>query len=237
MADKTMRDPHVLVVDDEKNLRDFVRHNLEARSYQVKTAGNGLEALALLQSHTFDLIILDLMMPNMDGLETTRRIRQNSLVPILVLSALGEEADKIAALSLGADDYITKPFGVGELLARIRAILRRTSWVETPSRDPQKLISSCGVVVDVERRFVTVNDQPVNLTSLEFDLLYHLIRNAGKVLLHRDLLQRVWGPEYNDEVEYVRVYISRLRRKLERDPSSPKILLTEHGVGYRFASE
>lgn len=232
-----MINPSVLVVDDEKNLRDFVRHNLEARGYQVKTAGNGLEALALFNTHTFDLIILDLMMPNMDGLETTRRIRQNSLVPILVLSALGEEADKISALSLGADDYITKPFGVGELLARIRAILRRASWVETPSKKTQKLISRCGVIMDVERRFVTLNDQPVNLTSLEFTLLYHLMRDAGKVLLHRDLLQRVWGSEYRDEVEYVRVYISRLRRKLERDPSSPRILLTEHGVGYRFASE
>lgn len=232
-----MIDPQVLVVDDEKNLRDFVRHNLEARGYQVKTAGTGLEALALINTQSFDLIILDLMMPNMDGLETTRRIRQNSLVPILVLSALGEEADKITALSLGADDYITKPFGVGELLARIRAILRRTSWVEPPSREPQKLISRCGVVLDIERRSVTVNDQPVSLTSHEFALLYHLMRDAGKVLLHRDLLQRVWGPEYHDEVEYVRVYISRLRRKLEQDPSSPMILLTEHGVGYRFALE
>ncbi len=231
-----MTDPLVLVVDDEKNLRDFVRHNLEARGYQVKTAGNGLEALSLINTHAFDLIILDLMMPNMDGLETTRRIRQNSLVPILVLSALGEEADKISALSLGADDYITKPFGVGELLARIRAILRRTSWEETPVKKTQKLISRSGVVMDVERRSVAVNDQPVSLTSHEFALLYHLMRDAGKVLLHRDLLQRVWGPEYSDEVEYVRVYISRLRRKLERDPSSPKILLTEHGVGYRFAS-
>jgi len=226
-----MTDPLVLVVDDEKNLRDFVRHNLEARGYQVKTAGNGLEALSLINTHAFDL-----MMPNMDGLETTRRIRQNSLVPILVLSALGEEADKISALSLGADDYITKPFGVGELLARIRAILRRTSWEETPVKKTQKLISRSGVVMDVERRSVAVNDQPVSLTSHEFALLYHLMRDAGKVLLHRDLLQRVWGPEYSDEVEYVRVYISRLRRKLERDPSSPKILLTEHGVGYRFAS-
>jgi two-component system KDP operon response regulator KdpE len=232
-----MLDPHVLVVDDEKNLRDFVRHNLEARGYHVKTAGTGLEALALHKTHTFDLIILDLMMPNMDGLETTRRIRQNSLVPILVLSALGEEEDKITALFLGADDYITKPFGVGELLARIRAILRRTSWVETPAKETQKLINHCGVIMDVERRTVTVNDRPVSLTSLEFDLLYHLMQNAGKVLLHRDLLQRVWGPQYHDEVEYVRVYISRLRRKLERDPSSPMILLTEHGVGYRFASE
>jgi len=232
-----MTDPNVLVVDDEKNLRDFVRHNLEARGYQVKTAGNGLEALALINTYTFDLIILDLMMPNMDGIETTRRIRQNSLVPILVLSALGEEADKISALSLGADDYITKPFGVGELLARIQAILRRASWVETPTKETQKLISRCGVIMDVERRSVTVNAQPVSLTSLEFALLYHLMRDAGKVLLHRDLLQRVWGPEYSDEVEYVRVYISRLRRKLEKDPSSPRILLTEHGVGYRFASE
>jgi two-component system KDP operon response regulator KdpE len=229
-----MPEARVLVVDDEKPLRDFIRRNLEVRGYHVQTAGNGLEALAQIGPEDFDLIILDLMMPHMDGLETARRVREKSIVPIIVLTALGEEADKIRAFDLGADDYLTKPFGVEELLARVRAVLRRATWRE-PARDgEQRAFQRGGVNLDLDLRLVTVRGKEVELTPIEFELLHVLMRNPGIVLSHRDLLQRVWGQEYRDEVEYVRVYIGRLRRKLERDPTKPELLLTERGVGYRF---
>jgi two-component system KDP operon response regulator KdpE len=230
-----MGDMRVLVVDDEKSLRDFVRRNLEVRNYSVATAANGLEALALMQKQTFDLVILDLMMPNMDGLETTRRIRMNSRVPIIVLTALGEETDKIQAFEMGVDDYLTKPFGVGELLARVRAVLRRTNWEQQAPSEGGKIIQRAGVSIDFDRRQVTHKGREIDLTPTEFNLLYQLMKDAGKVLTHRDLLQRVWGQEYGDETEYVRVYIGRLRNKLEDDPNRPTLLRTERGVGYSFA--
>jgi two-component system KDP operon response regulator KdpE len=232
-----MAEACVLVVDDEKPLRNFVRRNLEVRGYRVETAANGLEALALFNAQNCDLVILDLMMPHLDGLEVTRRIRKKSNVPIIILTALGEQSDKVTAFNLGADDYLTKPFGVGELLARVKAVLRRAAWVQPPKPGAEKLISRAGVVMDVERHTVTVHNRQVDLTPNEFNLLYYLMRDEGKVLTHRDLLQLVWGPEYGDEAEYVRVYIGRLRRKIEQDPSSPTFLLTEHGIGYRFSSE
>ncbi len=232
-----MSESHVLVVDDEKSLRDFIRRNLDVRGYRVQTAANGLEALALIKTENFDLIILDLMMPHMDGLETTRRVRENSVVPIIILTALGEENDKIRAFDLGADDYLTKPFGVEELLARVRAVLRRSSWREMPSGKERQVLQRAGVSLDLDQRLVTSRGQEIDLTPTEFELLNVLMRNAGIVLSHRDLLNRVWGPEYQDEVEYVRVYIGRLRRKLERDPLKPELLLTERGVGYRFTRE
>lgn len=230
-----MADPRVLVVDDEASLRDFVRRNLDVRGYRVETAANGLEALAHLKRQPFDLVILDLMMPHMDGLETTRRLRQESTVPVIVLSALGEESDKVAALELGADDYLTKPFGVPELLARVKAALRRSAW--SPPSEGQRLgrLVRDGLVVESDSRSVSLHGNPIDLTPLEFELLLQLIREAGKVLTHRSLLQKVWGPEYGDEVEYLRVYIGRLRRKLEADPARPTRLLTEHGLGYRLA--
>ncbi len=232
-----MPEPHVLVVDDEKSLRDFIRRNLDVRGYRVQTAANGLEALALITTENFDLIILDLMMPHMDGLETTRRVRETSIVPIIILTALGEENDKIRAFDLGADDYLTKPFGVEELLARVRAVLRRSSWREIPKGDERHVLQRAGVTIDLDQRQVTHHGQEIDLTPTEFELLHVLMRDAGIVLSHRDLLHRVWGPEYQDEVEYVRVYIGRLRRKLERDPLEPELLLTARGVGYRFTRE
>lgn len=232
-----MPESHVLVVDDEKSLRDFIRRNLDVRGYRVQTAANGLEALALIHTENFDLIILDLMMPHMDGLETTRRVRENSVVPIIILTALGEENDKIRAFDLGADDYLTKPFGVEELLARVRAVLRRSSWRDIPVGEERQVLQRAGVSLDLDQRLVTSRGQEIDLTPTEFELLNVLMRNAGIVLSHRDLLNRVWGPEYQDEVEYVRVYIGRLRRKLERDPLKPELLLTERGVGYRFTRE
>jgi len=221
-----------LVVDDEQSLRDFIRKNLEARGFAVSVAATGLEALAIFTPQPLDLIILDVMMPSMDGLETTRRIRQSSLVPIVILTALGEERDKVAALDLGADDYLTKPFGVEELLARVRAVLRRAKPQPAPS--PANILRAGEITLDPAAHTVTRRDEPLRLTRTEFDLLCHLMRNSGKVITHRELLQRVWGAEYGDEAEYLRVYIRRLRQKIEADPLNPRHLLTEHGVGYRF---
>ncbi len=222
----------VLVVDDEKPIRDFVQRNLDIRGYRVYTAANGLEALDVLRDTPVDLVILDIMMPHMDGLETIRRIRQTSTVPIIVLSALGEESDKIQALNLGADDYLTKPFGVGELLARVKAVLRRARWAESPT--PTETLTYGPVVLDPQRRQVTVDGKPVELTPIEFNLLAYLMSHAGQVLSHQDILQHVWGPEYGRETEYLRVYIGRLRQKIEPDPEHPRLLRTVRGVGYLF---
>jgi len=227
-----MNNPIVLVVDDEKSLRDFVRKNLEVRNYKVLTASNGLEALALFNTERIDLVILDIMMPHLDGLETTRRIRQTSIVPILVLTALGEEADKIRAFDYGADDYLTKPFGVGELLGRIKAVLRRARWSE-PSTLDERIVRG-EICADLARHEVTVRDEVLDLTPTEYNLLVYLMRNTGKVLPHRAILQHVWGPEYGEEAEYLRVYIGRLRQKIEVDPLHLRYLYTERGVGYRL---
>lgn len=227
-----MNMPTVLVVDDEKSLRDFVRKNLEIRGYKVLTASNGLDAMAIFPSERIDLVILDIMMPRLDGLETTRRIRQTSIVPIVILTALGEEADKVRAFDYGADDYLTKPFGVGELLGRIKAVLRRARWSE-PSTEDEPIVRG-EIIADLARHEVTVRDKVLNLTPTEFNLLVYLMKNTGKVKPHLAILQHVWGPEYGEEAEYLRVYIGRLRQKIEVDPLNPKYLFTERGIGYRF---
>ncbi|MBN1303232.1 MAG: response regulator transcription factor [Anaerolineales bacterium] len=224
--------PTILVVDDEKPLRDFISRNLEARGFNVLAATNGLEALTAIQTQIIDLVILDIMMPHLDGLETTSRIRQSSLVPIIILTALGEEADKVKAFDLGADDYLTKPFGIGELMGRVKAVLRRARWSDTIGQDEE--IVHGGICADLSKHEVTVKDSPIDLTPTEFNLLIFLMRNAGKALSHRAILQNVWGPEYGEEAEYLRVYIGRLRQKIEVDPISPRYLLTERGYGYRF---
>jgi two-component system, OmpR family, KDP operon response regulator KdpE len=223
---------NVLVVDDEKPLRDFVRRNLEARGYKVLTASNGLEALAIFRNENIQLVIMDIMMPHMDGLETTRRIRQDSHVPIIILTAMGEEADKVRAFDLGTDDYLTKPFGVGELLGRVKAVLRRTDWSE-PASSEERIVRG-EIEVDLELHNVTVRGKPINLTPTEFNLLVYFMKNAGKTLYHRAILQHVWGMEYGDEAEYLRVYVGKLRHKIENDPLEPQYLHTEHGIGYRF---
>ncbi len=224
--------PTVLVVDDAKSLREFVRRNLDVRGYRVVTAVNGADALEKFQAHKIDLVILDLIMPQMDGLEVIQRLRLHSNVPIIVLSALGEENTKIQALNRGADDYLTKPFGVGELLARVQAVLRRAR--HTPSTQESPVLVRGPVVLDRERHEVTIEGRPVNLTPTEFSLLEYLMQNTGKVLPHRAILQNVWGPEYGQEAEYLRVYIGRLRQKIEPDPNNPRYLRTERGVGYSF---
>jgi two-component system KDP operon response regulator KdpE len=222
----------ILVAEDEAPLRDFISRNLRVRGYTVFEASNGLEALALWETESPHLLILDIMMPRLDGLEVCRRIRERSTAPIIVLTALDAESDKVAALDLGADDYLTKPFGVEELLARVRASLRRSTWV---SQAPAPGVRTFGSLsIDLEGHVVRRDGDEIRLTPTEFALLAQLVIHAGKVVTHRQLLQRVWGEEYGGEAEYLRVYMGRLRRKIEEDAANPRHLLTEPGVGYRF---
>jgi two-component system KDP operon response regulator KdpE len=224
----------ILVAEDETALRDFVCRNLRARGYVVSEAGNGLEALAIWERENPQLAVLDIMMPRMDGLEVCRRIRERSNAPIIALTALDAESDKVAALDLGADDYLTKPFGVEELLARVRAAMRRSQWQGELTGSGAQTFGA--LVVDLEGHTVRREGVEIRLTPTEFSLLAQLVTHAGKVLTHRQLLQRVWGPEYGDEAEYLRVYVQRLRRKIEPEPTAPRYLLTEPGLGYRFAA-
>jgi two-component system KDP operon response regulator KdpE len=230
----TTKARRILLAEDEAALRDFISRNLRARGFEVHEAGNGLEALAIWERENPHLLILDIMMPRMDGLEVCRRVREHSAVPIIVLTALDAESDKVTALDLGADDYLTKPFGVEELLARVRAVLRRTQW--------EGLLPASGIKqfgdleIDLAGHVVRLRGAEVRLSPTEFSVLKQLVANAGKVLTHRMLLQSIWGPEYGGEAEYLRVYINRLRQKLESDPASPRYLLTEPGVGYRFVA-
>jgi two-component system KDP operon response regulator KdpE len=224
------QEKHILVVDDEPSIQHFVKRNLELRAFKVSLASNGLEALSHFEHTNFVLIILDIMMPGMDGLEVCRRIRQHSTVPIIILTALGEEADKIAALDQGADDYLTKPFGVGELLARVKAVLRRNHWADQPVSAGTQRFGD--LEIDFEQHRVWKDGALVKLSPTEFALIQELALHPGKIFTHEALLRRVWGTEYHSESEYLRVYIGRLRRKLENDPSRPVHLLTEPGVGY-----
>ncbi len=228
-----MRAKRILLAEDEVVLRDFVSRNLHARGFEVLEASNGLEAMALWEREDPHLLILDIMMPRMDGLEVCKRVREHSAVPIIVLTALDAESDKVTALDLGADDYLTKPFGVEELLARVRAVLRRTQWDMIP-RAGEEIKQFGDLEIDLTGHIVRLQGEEIRLSPTEFALLKQLVTNAGKVLTHRMLLQSIWGPEYGGEAEYLRVYINRLRHKLESDPANPRYLLTEPGVGYRF---
>jgi two-component system, OmpR family, KDP operon response regulator KdpE len=228
----TMKGKRILLAEDEVALRDFVSRNLRARGFEVLEASNGLEAIAVWERENPHLLILDIMMPRMDGLEVCRRVREHSAVPIIVLTALDMESDKVAALDLGADDYLTKPFGVEELLARVRAVLRRSQWEVVPLAGGIKQFGD--LEIDLTGHIVRLRGMEVRLSPTEFALLKQLVTNAGKVLTHRMLLQSIWGPEYGGEAEYLRVYINRLRHKLEPDSANPRFLLTEPGVGYRF---
>jgi two-component system, OmpR family, KDP operon response regulator KdpE len=231
----TTKAKRILLAEDEDVLRDFVNRNLRARGFEVMEASNGLEALAVWEREDPHLLILDIMMPRMDGLEVCRRVREHSAVPIIVLTALDAESDKVTALDLGADDYLTKPFGVEELLARVRAVLRRTQGETIPTAASG--IKQFGdLEIDITGHVVRLRGTEVRLSPTEFALLKELVSNVGKVLTHRMLLQNVWGPEYGEESEYLRVYINRLRHKLEADPANPRFLLTEPAVGYRFVS-
>ena len=232
MSDTTSRKYRILVVDDERRMVGFIRLNLDQDGFEVIEAYNGSEALERLRDSLPDLILLDVMMPDIDGFEVLRTIREISQVPVIMLTAKGEENDKVKGLELGADDYVTKPFSPRELVIRVKAVLRRGGTFE---EDAEGLIEVDGrLKIDFSRREVWVDDELVKLRPTEYRLLYHLVQNAGWVLTHDQILTKVWGYEYRDEPHYVRLYINYLRKKIEEDPSNPKYIQTERGVGYRF---
>src|SRR5690349_10255997 len=225
--------PLILIIEDDAQIRRFLRAALAAEGYRMQETTTAEEGLAQAQSRQPDLILLDLGLPDRDGLEVIRSVREWGKIPILVLSARGQERDKIAALDLGADDYVAKPFGVGELLARIRAALRRSA----PLSSEGSALRFGQVEIDLDKRLVRVGGEEVHLTPHEYRLLQVLIKYPGKVVTQRQLLNEVWGPNHLDQAQYLRVYIAQLRRKLEADPARPKHLQTEPGIGYRLMVE
>lgn len=230
----------ILVVDDESSIQRILRKNLLINGYDVLVAGTGIQAVEMAHLHQPDLILLDLCLPGeLNGLDVCLQIRQAMQTPIIVLSAVSEEKEKVKALDLGADDYLTKPFGNEELQARVRACLRRATTSETHGeQEPDTLSSADGYLcMDVARRQVQVGGQEVRLTPTEFELLRQLMLYAGKVLTHRSLLRAVWGPEYGEEADYLRVYVRQLRLKIEETPSHPRYIMTEPGIGYVFRSQ
>jgi len=228
MSDKGLR---VLVVDDERAIRRFLRTSLSAYNYVVFEASSGSEGLTAVIAHRPDLLILDLGLPDLDGIEVIRQLREWTRLPIIVLSVRERESDKVNALDAGADDYLTKPFGIGELMARLRVAVRRTAQL-----DPDPVFSLEGLEVDLAHRRVSSQEREVQLTPTEYDLLRVMVLNAGKALTHRQLLRQVWGLGYEDEMHLLRVNISNLRRKIEPEPSRPYFIVTEPGVGYRLRS-
>lgn len=224
--------PRILIVDDEPQIGRVLRTGLKSHGYDVRVAADGLSGLETFDDWHPDLVITDLTMPNMGGLELCRRLRAISQVPVIVLSARGEEKAKVEALDIGADDYVTKPFGIEELLARIRAALRRAA---TPVAEPASTLLEAGDFrLDLETREVKVAGRDVHLTPKELDLLVFFARQAGKVLTHRTVLAAVWGGDYVEQNEYLRVFVGQLRKKIEPDPAAPRYILTEPWVGYRF---
>lgn len=222
----------ILVVDDEERMVRFIRLNLEHDGFQVSEAFNGKEAIQKIRDVTPDLILLDVMMPDLDGFEVLETVREVSNVPVIMLTAKGEEDDRVRGLELGADDYVTKPFSPRELVSRVKAVLRRT---ESATGSMHGLIEvDERLKIDFDRREIWLEGKLVKLRPTEYRMLYHLVQNAGWVVTHDQLLTKVWGYEYRDEPHYVRLYINYLRQKLEADPSNPKYILTERGVGYRF---
>jgi len=221
----------ILVVDDEPQLTRVLLRSLTTKGYEVRIAGDGEFALQTFRDWPPSLVITDLAMPNMGGLDLCRRLRSISAVPIIVLSVRGEEKTKVEALDAGADDYVTKPFGMDELLARIRAALRRKPATDT------RILEAGEFRIDLDAHTVTQAGKELRLTPKEFDLMVHLMRNAGKVLTHHSLLGAVWGGDYTEQNEYLRVFIGQLRKKIEPDPSNPRYILTEPWIGYRFSPE
>jgi DNA-binding response OmpR family regulator len=227
--------PHrrrILIVDDEPRIIHFIRLNLEHDGFEAYDAASGLQALDQLRDQLPDLILLDVMMPDIDGFETLRLIREISNVPVIMLTAKSDEEDRVHGLELGADDYITKPFSPRELVSRVRAVLRRTEMPGTPSHEVIEVDDR--LKINFDRREVWVEEKLVKLRPTEYRLLFHLVQNAGWVVPHEQLLAKVWGYEYRDETHYLRLYINYLRKKLEKDPSDPQYILTERSVGYRF---
>jgi DNA-binding response OmpR family regulator len=222
----------ILIVDDEPRMAQLIGMNLKMEGFQVINAVNGYQALEKVTKEMPDLVLLDIMMPDMDGFETLKKIRDISSVPVIFLSVKGEESDRVHGLDLGADDYIIKPFSPRELVSRIKAVLRRVA--AEPSNQKSEIVIDDELTINFDRRLVSVRGKIVRLRPTEYRLLYQLVSNAGKLLTHETLLARVWGPEYNEEDHYVRLYITYLRQKIEKDPKNPKYILSERGLGYRF---
>lgn len=232
MIDDQFRNKMILVVDDEERMVRFIRLNLEHDGFQVIEAFRGMEAIEAIRNSLPDLVLLDVMLPDLDGFEVLKLIREFNNVPVIMLTAKGEEEDRVRGLEYGADDYVTKPFSPRELVSRVRAVLRRTESVGVSSRDIIDVDDR--LKIDFNRREVWVEGELVKLRPTEYRLLYHLVQNAGWVMTYDQLLAKVWGYEYRDEPHYVRLYVNYLRQKLEKDPSDPQYILTERGVGYRF---
>jgi DNA-binding response OmpR family regulator len=232
MTDSSLKNRRILVVDDEERMVRFIRLNLEHDGFRVSEAFKGSQALDKLRSTMPDLVLLDVMLPDIDGFEVLKMIREVSSVPVIMLTAKGEEDDRVRGLEAGADDYVTKPFSPRELVSRVRAVLRRT---EAAGGSTHGLIEvDDRLKIDFDRHEVWVEGKLVNLRPTEYRLLYHLVQNAGWVISHDQLLANVWGYEYRDEPHYVRLYINYLRKKIEKDPANPQYILTERGIGYRF---
>jgi two-component system KDP operon response regulator KdpE len=227
--------PVIGIIEDDPQIRRFLRTGLDAHGFEIHEADAGKSGLVMAGTRKPDLIILDLGLPDMEGIDVVKGLREWTSVPVIILSARDLEADKVAALDAGADDYLTKPFGVDELLARIRVALRHAARMA--HNDSEQIYSSRGLKVDLGARTVYRDGQEVHLTPIEYRLLTILVRHAGKVLTHRQLLTQVWGPSYVEHSHYVRIYMGALRHKLERDPAQPQLLLTEAGVGYRLSAE
>ncbi|HEX8503223.1 MAG TPA: response regulator transcription factor [Pyrinomonadaceae bacterium] len=232
----TGRQARILIVDDEPQIGRVLRTGLKTHGYDVRVAADGLSALETFNDWRPDLVVTDLSMPNLDGLELCRRLRRLSQLPIIVLSVRGEEKTKVEALDSGADDYVTKPFGMDELLARVRAQLRRAA-APSQTETAAAVLEVGDFRVDFEARGVRVRGEEVHLTPKEYDLLVHFVRNAGKVLTHHNLLGAVWGGNYTEQGEYLRVFVGQLRKKVEPNPSAPRYILTEPWVGYRFNAD
>ncbi len=222
----------ILVTDDESRMRRFVRMNLDLEGYDVFEAENGLAALQRVRDDMPDLVLLDVMMPDLDGFETLARIREMSSVPVIMLTVKGDEDDRIRGLDLGADDYITKPFSPRELVSRIRAVLRRVEPTKAQADEP--LVIDEDLAIDFPRREVIVRGERIKLRPTEYRLLLHLVENAGWIVPQETLLSKVWGPEYRDDTQLLRLYVNYLRKKIEPDPANPRYIFTERGVGYRF---
>jgi two-component system KDP operon response regulator KdpE len=234
MPDDAFRNRVILVVDDEERMTRFIRLNLEHDGFRVIEAYRGMDAIKALRDGMPDLVLLDVMLPDIDGFEVLSLIREISSVPVIMLTAKGEEDDRVQGLELGADDYVTKPFSPRELVSRAKAVLRRTDAAGVGSRDLIEVDDR--LKLDFGRREVWLNDELVKLRPTEYRLLFHLVQNAGWVMTYDQLLSKVWGYEYRDEPHYVRLYVNYLRQKLEEDPANPKYILTERGVGYRFVN-
>jgi two-component system, OmpR family, KDP operon response regulator KdpE len=226
-------EPLVLAVDDEAGILRLVKLELSQQGFRVVTAGSGEEALRVAEEQRPDIVLLDIVMPEMTGLEVMRKLREQSNAPVILVTAKDTDSDKVRGLELGADDYIVKPFSPDELGARIRAVLRRSLGAGSTGR----LVRAGDVEIDLDRRLVTRNGDPISLTRTEWLLLQHLAANAGKVMMNAELLSKVWGPEYRDDVQYLRVWVSRLRHKLEPEPADPTIIRTRQGIGYLLDGE